>query len=85
MNPKDRRLEPRRGNLRPWDDQLRELFRSVEASVIRELEPLQCPRCGASAEQLGDTQSDVSWYRCARCEDFWAARNESNPPAEKTA
>jgi hypothetical protein len=76
MNSIERRIEPRRQNLKAWDDDMRKVFRSVEASVIQEIvAPVRCPECREAAEMLGDCRSALAWYRCAKCENLWAARS----------
>jgi transposase-like protein len=76
MNSIERRIEPRRQHLKAWDDEMRKVFRSVEAAVIQEIvAPVRCPHCREAAEVLGDFRSALEWYRCAKCESLWAARS----------
>ena len=76
MNPTERRMEPRRPHLKAWDEEVRKVFRTVEAAVIQEIvAPVRCPDCRAAAEALGDSRSALEWYRCAACENLWAARS----------
>ena len=76
MNSTERRVEPRRAHVKAWDDQMREVFRSVEAAIIQEIQPrVCCPRCRGAAKPLGETRATVEWYRCGACENLWAARS----------
>ena len=76
MTSTERRSEPRRRHLKPWDDEVRKAFRCVEAAVIHEIvAPVRCPRCRAAAETLGEGRTALEWYRCAECEHLWAARS----------
>jgi len=76
MNFTERRLEPRRPHVKAWDDQMREVFRSVEAAIVRDIQPrVCCPRCRGDANSLGEKRATVEWYRCAACDHLWAARS----------
>ena len=75
MDSIERRLEPRQRHIKAWDDQMREVFRSVEAEIVRDIQPrVCCPRCRGMAKPL-EARATVEWYRCAACETLWAARS----------
>ena len=76
MNSIERRLEPRRPRVKAWDDQLREAYRSVEAAVVRDIQPhVCCPRCRGEARPMEEKRATVDWYRCAACANLWAVRS----------
>jgi transposase-like protein len=55
---------------------MREVFRNVEAAVIREIQPrVCCPRCRNAAKPLGEERATLEWYRCTACGNLWAARS----------
>ena len=76
MNSIERRFEPRRPHLKAWDDQMREVFRSVEAAVVRDIQPhVCCPRCRGEAAPLAEKRPTVEWYRCVGCQHLWAVQS----------
>lgn len=76
MTVTERRLAPRRAHLKAWDDQMREVFRSVEAAIVREIQPrVCCPRCRGVAIPLGEQRATLEWYSCVSCKTLWTARS----------